>query len=203
LIITSCSQESILSEDSSSELLTKNHENNPGSNNLAGVNQYTTRSLPNGNGLQKINDNQTNEGLERGVGVSIPLFSNETVTVKTGTWVTLRFGLLDMLIEGSECPEEVSEEQVNFILDDVANYVAENEVSIFFDGEQIDLIPYFRTEGISTVFGTNSEGNTGCFYRIPWRYYVNPQAKGSYEFKFVIQGIEYTRMIAWKPGKSG
>lgn len=193
IFLISCNKENLDTIDNQPELLNETLAKNLANNfNIADK----TMGLPNGNGLQKINDNQTNDALERGVGVSIPLFSTDTEVVKTGSWVTLRFGLLDLLVEGSDCPEELTQEQIDFILEDAIQYEEESDFSVFFDGTRIDLASYYRTEGITTVYGT-LDGITGCYYRIPWRYYVNPQSKGDHEFKCIFGEDEYVRTIRW------
>ena len=143
-----------------------------------------------GEGVQMINDNQTNEEFVRGVGVAIPLFDDSPVIVKQGTWVTLRFGFFTF-IEG-----ECTDDSAATFLQQLYQYTDDNNIEVYFDGEPIDVNSFFRTEGeeISDV-----EFQGFCTYRIPWRYYVNPQSKGDYEFKFVFSGVEYVRTISWDP----
>ena len=155
---------------------------------------FRSGQLPNGNGVQKINDNQTNPGLDRGIGVSIPIFSEETVVVKAGTWVTLRFGLGDEFSEGL-CPEKLTDEDIEFILSDAIKIIEDEGIEIEFDGEPIDIAPYFRTAGIALIL---LEENT-CRYVIPWRYYVTPRSIGDHEFTFRFDGEEFTRTITWLP----
>lgn len=143
-----------------------------------------------GFGIQMINDNQTNDELVRGEGVAIPLFSGETVEVKTGTWVTLRYGFFGFF-EG-ECPEDIT----SAILEEIYQYLDDNQVAIYFDGEEIDAKSWWRLEGLEI---SETEFPGFCTYRIPWRYYVNPQSKGDYEFNFVFLGVEYVRTISWDP----
>lgn len=157
---------------------------------------FRSGQLPNGKGLQKINDNQVNPRLERGLGVSLPLFSEEAVTVKTGTWVTLAFSIQGPLNEGA-CPNGLTSEQVDDIVSGANQFVADRGLEIEFNGESIDVPPYFRAEDI--VLFTDDAGN--CRYALLWRYYVNPQSPGEYEFKNSISGIEFTRTIIWEPGK--
>ena len=202
LIFTSCNESSLIPEDSTAELLSADQKNSDGDFSL--TTPENSENLGYGfslrNGTQRINDNQTNEGLERGVGVPIPLFSEETVIVKSGSWVTLRFGIQNLFAEGEPCPEELSEEQIGNILEAALSFEETEDFAMYFDGEPIEIAPHFRTELIRTVFGT-SQGITGCYSQIAWRYYLNPQSKGDHEFKVTFGDTEYSRIIRWENKK--
>ena len=151
------------------------------------------RPLNNRNGSQNIVDPQVNEQLERGASVGIPFFSEETVVVKTGTWVTIRFSIQEIISLGT-CLPELTEEARQEMIDFTNNFVAESGLRITFDDKEIDVAEFFRTEYISTF--TNSFGN--CQFVNPFRYYVNPQSKGDHVLKTWLDGVEYSRIISYQ-----
>lgn len=171
-----------------------------------GLNELLTREnsamLPNGLGVQKINDNQTDESLIRGVDVGLPLFDQTSVEVKAGSWVTLRFRVRDLLEEDGLCPEELSEEDVILIAERAKQFLIDDEISIYFDGELIDAALGFRSDYIDLVYGQDPQtGIIGCYTFIQWRYYINPQSKGEHEYKLVYGEDTFTRSITWVPGE--
>ena len=188
MIAFSCSRGNLLIEDTSNnfheiaivDLTTSTFDNDASS-------VFSLR-----NGTQKINDNQTNDDLERGVAVPIPIFSEETVNVDMGSWVTVRFSVQGILLEGS-CPSELTNEQIDEIIADTSNDEDIAGMRIWFDSEEIDVLTNFRTEKIYAV--TNNNGN--CQFINPWRYYVNPQSAGDHELKTLYDGVEYSRTISW------
>ncbi|MEN2281632.1 hypothetical protein AAGF08_05785 [Algoriphagus sp. SE2] len=148
------------------------------------------------NGTQEINDQQTDPSLIRGESVRIPALSGEDVPVEVpmGSWVTINFTLQAEINEG-ECPESLSEEQINSILADAENFIESVGLSIEFNGEEIDVFSNLRSDRIRLVI--NNSGN--CQYILPFRYYLNPQAKGDYTLISMFGGVEYSRTISWVP----
>lgn len=191
LIISSCSKDNLRIDEKPSDLIGSTIE----SNMPAATDNNALKTTNLRNGTQKINDKQSNENLERGIGVSIPLFSTDPVLVKTGSWVTLRFGLTDFLTN-LNCGEELTQEEIDVIYEDVIQYLEDNDVMVSLDGEAIDILPHFRPESIEKI----PYDSEYCQYIISWRYYLNPQSKGDHEFMFSINGEEYTRIISWVPG---
>jgi hypothetical protein len=155
-----------------------------------------SKTLPTGKGVQKIVASQTNDDLERGTAVSIPLFPAERdeVTVKMGTWVTLRFSVQDN--RPGTCPMAPTTEFNDEILDGAIQFVEDEDLAIAFDGQDIDVASHFRSEGLELIYVPQSDE---CVSRLPWRYYVNPQAKGSYEFTNDFRGFSFSRLISWSP----
>ncbi len=151
------------------------------------------RPLNNRSGTQKINDQQTNASLERGTPVPLPFFSQETVKVKVGTWITVRFSLQDIYALGP-CTGALSDEGRAEIAAATAQFVEDNDIRIVFDGKEIDVAAFFRTEAITIV--TNNGGD--CQYINPFRYYVNPQAKGDYVLQSWLNGVEYSRIVRFE-----
>ncbi|NNF34466.1 MAG: hypothetical protein HKN68_10180 [Saprospiraceae bacterium] len=154
--------------------------------------------LPNGFGIQKINENQTNEALIRGGGVGIPFFfPNITRELKTGTWATLGFSFNNFIGVGP-CPEEVTQEMIDQFFIDVAAFIEATNFELFWDGEELDIMPYFRTDYSSFIY--NAEFDE-CYLNVPWRYYVVPQNKGGHDFFMNLVGNEFYREVVWVPGK--
>lgn len=147
------------------------------------------------NGNQMINPNQTDARLVRGVEVSIPYFSQETVEVTSGSWITITFSYQDILNAGP-CQGPISEAQIASIMDDVAININQSGFELSFDENQIDVFTHLRADEISTV--NNNQGN--CQYILPFRYYVHPQSVGAHTLSMVLSGTEYTRQVIWVPG---
>ena len=153
--------------------------------------------LPNGQGLQKLNENQINGALIRGGGVGIPFFFPQPRELKTGTWATLGFSF-NNFIGFDPCPEEITQEMLDMFLVDVASFIENNNFKLFWDGEELEILPYFRMD--YAAFDYDVESNT-CFLNVPWRYYVVPQNKGSHDFLMYLGEDEYYREVIWVPGK--
>jgi hypothetical protein len=151
---------------------------------------------PVGKGIQKIVDAQTNEDLERGTAASLPIFSDQRdeVVVKTGTWVTLRFRFRDF--QSGACPPALTPELSSQLLDDAIEFVDNSGLTVSFDEQDLSIAPYFRTSGINYFY---SPGTDQCVYDLPWRFYVNPKAKGSYDHSAAIGGNSFTRLVTWSP----
>jgi hypothetical protein len=147
------------------------------------------------NGNQRINPNQTNARLVRGVEVSIPLFSQETVEVSTGSWITITFSIQDVVNLGP-CQGPLSEAQITSIMEDAAIFITETGLEIDFDGNQIDILTHLRADEINTVI--NNLGD--CQYILPFRYYVRPQSVGAHTLSMVLNGTNYSREVIWVPG---
>jgi len=164
----------------------------------------STDKLPSGNsfrlrnGTQEINDNQTDPNLIRGVDVRLPIFPGQTgpIEVKTGSWVTFSFSLQEELNDGN-CPGSLTEEDINSILSESKEFIESFEFSLSFNGDPIDIFSNLRSDRIGLVI--NNNGN--CQYILPYRYYLNPQAKGDYIFSVMLDGVEYSRTISWVPGE--
>jgi hypothetical protein len=150
------------------------------------------------NGTQKINVNQTDARLIRGTEVRIPVFASERepVNVPVGSWITISFTLQDVVNEGP-CEAPLTEEQISTYMTDAASFVEEFGLEISFDGEEIELVSNLRDDEIITVI--NNDGD--CQYILPFRYYVNPQSKGSHTLGTVYDGVEYERTVTWVAGK--
>jgi hypothetical protein len=183
-----------LNNDSALELAEKDFNLLPLTNN----NVISGNSMKLRNGTQEINDQQTDPNLIRGESVRIPIFPGEDVPVEVpmGSWVTINFTLQDVLNEG-ECPENLTEEQINSILADSEETIEFFGLSISFNGEEIDVFSNLRSDKIALVI--NNDGN--CQYILPFRYYLNPQAKGDYTLITIFEGVEYSRTISWVPGR--
>ncbi len=151
------------------------------------------------NGTQEINDKQTDPNLIRGVSVRIPIFIGESIPVEVpmGSWVTINFTLQDEVNEGG-CPGSLTEEQINSILADSEESIEFFGISINFNGEEIDVLSNLRSDRIRLVI--NGIGN--CQYILPFRYYLNPQAKGEYTLTATFRGTEFSRTISWVPEAS-
>jgi hypothetical protein len=182
-----------LNNDSALELAEKDFNLLP----LTKNNVISGNSMKLRNGTQEINNNQTDESLIRGVSVRIPLFENERepVVVKTGTWVTINFTFQGILVEGI-CPESLTEEEINSILEGAEEFIELNEFSLNFNSEEIDVLSNFKADNIRIV--VNNVGN--CQYILPFRYYLNPQAKGVYTLTSMLEGVENSRTISWVSG---
>jgi hypothetical protein len=150
------------------------------------------------NGTQRINVNQTDARLIRGTEVRIPFFQDERepVSVPTGSWITISFSLQDVVNEG-ECEAALTEEQISTYMTDAASFVEEFGLEISLDGKQIEVSSNFRDDDIITVINNNGD----CQYILPFRYYVNPQSKGSHTLGTVLDGVEYERTVIWVAGK--
>lgn len=154
--------------------------------------QYKPKSL---NGNQKINPNQTDEHLIRGESVSIPLFSEETVEVRAGSWITITFSIQGLVNLGA-CQVPLSEQQITSIMEDAEIFLEDIGFELSFDGNQLDVLTHLRADEISTV--TNNDGD--CWYILPFRYYVRPQSIGAHTLSTVLEGLEYSRQVIWVRG---
>ncbi|MBN3520076.1 hypothetical protein JYB62_08675 [Algoriphagus lutimaris] len=146
------------------------------------------------NGTQEINDNQIDLSLIRGESVRIPIFPGESIPVEVpmGSWVTINFTIQGILNEGG-CPDGLTEEQINSILADSEELIEIFDLSINFNGEEIDVFSNLRSDRIRLV--VNSGGD--CQYILPFRYYLNPQAKGEYILSTMLSGEKFSRTISW------
>ena len=166
-------------------------------NNLAG-NQADAfgKYVPAGKGVQKIVPSQTDEDLIRGTAASIPILPNQLdeVVVKMGTWVTLRFSIQDR--RPGLCPEAPTADLTAEILNDAIQFVGDLGLEITFDDQDIPIAPYFRSSNLSFVYVAATDE---CVSILPWRFYVNPHAKGSYDYTAGIQGNSFSRLVTWSP----
>jgi len=191
LIAFSCNKDSLITENTSNDF----HEIAIDDLNSSIFDNDANSVFSLRNGTQKINDNQTNDDLTRGVRVRIPLFSSEPVNVDLGSWVTVQFSLQDDLTPVSDvCPDNISQEHINTIMEDSESFIEDGDVRLLFNGEEIDVLSNLRSDRITTYKYT-SDGN--CRYILPYRFYLNPQSKGDYELTFWLEGIEYSRTISW------
>lgn len=140
---------------------------------------------------RNANSGQTDEDLIRGTQITIPLFDESPVDIRVGRWGTVTFSLVDTIDFG--CSEELTEDQVNAIVDAAAASIVELEVSATFNDEPIDIMSNFRLEGISTFIDEEGE----CNSVLPWRLYLNPRPKGSYSLTFSFTGGDFERTINW------
>ena len=92
----------------------------------------------------------------------------------------------------------VTSEMVEQILLEIETFIAETGLELYWDGEPLDLMPYFRTDFIGIFYNAETDA---CVYNIPWRYYLVPQNKGSHDFLMKFGGVEYFREVIWVPGK--
>lgn len=128
----------------------------------------------------------------RGVRVTIPLFDPTPVQVPTGSWVTIAFSIQGGLNPGA-CPGELSQSQIDNIVDGAITFFEDSDVGVSFDGNPIDMPSNLLEDGISTVI--NNDGD--CQYILPWRFYVNPQRPGTYTVLFSFEGVDYERTVTW------
>lgn len=158
---------------------------------------FSGNSLRLSNGTQEINDNQVDLGLIRGESVRIPALPGEDtpVEVPMGSWATINFTIQGILNLG-ECPESLTEEQIISIMANAESFIELGELSIYFNGEEIDILTNLRSDRIRIV--TNNNGD--CQYIIPFRYYVHPQAKGDYTLTTFLLKEEFSRTISWVKG---
>lgn len=198
MVSYSCSNVDFVNDDVNSDSQLKVAESDFSLNPSTNLNGVSENSLRLSNGTQEINDQQTDESLIRGQSVRIPIFPGEDVPVEVpmGSWVTINFTLQDILNEGN-CPESLTEEQINSILASSKEFIELSEFSINFNGEEIDVLSNLRSDRIRLVI--NGLGN--CQYILPFRYYLKPQAKGDYTLTTMLEGVEYSRTISWVPGK--
>lgn len=142
---------------------------------------------------QSINTNQTDDSFIRGTRVTLPNnFISETVEVPAGGWVTIAFSLQDIINEGP-CQGNLSNDQINTIMEDAMLFIEEFGFELYFDGDQIDVFSNLRKNKIVTV--TNFSGD--CYSILPFRYYVNPQSIGEHTFTTNLDGVQYSRNINW------
>jgi hypothetical protein len=154
----------------------------------------TMATLPNGNGVQKINEHiHSNEPyfFTRGY-YYVPwvpeVFSGQ---IKVGAWLTIGFGWGDIVHE-SELEQRIAAEIA---------FLEAWELTLFFDGEEIDITDCWRFDDI--IYEDWGDGI--IFYYIPFRYYIAPRAVGHYDIVFVIDNphpipdVIFEGFVEWVP----
>jgi hypothetical protein len=144
------------------------------------------------NNSRNANSNQTDEELIRGTRITIPLFDTDPIDIRVGRWGTVAFSLQGVF-DSDSCGEPLTDDQIDQILESAEATIDALEVAGTFDGEPLELMPNFRTQGITNF--DDGEGN--CLFNLPWRFYINPQSPGAYTLTFSFTGGDFERSVNW------
>ncbi len=169
--------------------------------------------LPPGAGLQRFVEGRPQRDcvdveLCTGVLVRLPLFSEDDVVVKTGTWVTLGFGV------SQTYDHEPTQEELDLVLPDAIQFLTDLDSRLTFGGVAItSLNDYFRPEAIEVVVldppipqpppPEDPEVILTHQTIIFWRYYVQPQSPGTYSYEVSLfdGGLVRDRDVIWEEGE--
>ncbi|MFX0152043.1 MAG: hypothetical protein ACFFAJ_14740 [Candidatus Hodarchaeota archaeon] len=160
--------------------------------------------LPEGKGVQKINPHVHGEAWPYGPRYSrgyyyVPWAPEEfSGTIKVGTWLTIGLGWWP----GFPVHEDFVDDAIEFLIADGTASVD----WLNFNGEFIDLEQCWRVDYIIVEPWIDEYGNpVPEFYYIyfPFRYYIPPQAKGTYEISISFFGSEiFEGYIEWAPASA-
>ena len=161
----------------------------------------TMATLPNGNGIQKINEHihetqDTSLYFARGYYYS-PVAPDEfSGQIKVGTWLTIGFGWAIFYV-----PEEDLEEMIAAEIELIKTW----PLGLTFGGEEIDINDCWRFDDVvirpMEEIEPEDPDAVGLFYfYIPFRYYIPPRKPGHYEIISTFAGSPWSiGYVEWVP----
>ena len=148
----------------------------------------TLATLPNGNGIQNINEHihiDEPTFFTRGYYYNPWYPELSSGQIKVGTWLTIGFG------SAGVAHEDVLEQA---IADHIA-WIQSQPLSLTFDGEEINIVDCWRFDDVIIT----PLGDGMFLYYIPFRYYIPPRAVGHYDIVLEFMGMTLTGYVEWVP----
>lgn len=167
----------------------------------------TMATLPNGNGIQKINEHihetqDTSLYFARGYYYS-PVAPDEfSGQIKVGTWLTIGFGWTSgSPIPEYGVPEEILEETIAAEIEMIKTW----PLGLTFGGEEIDIADCWRFDDVVILsleeMYPEDPNAVGLYhFYIPFRYYIPPRNPGHYEIISTFAGSPWSiGYVEWVP----